>query len=1050
MELIRTENFLGNDKTIVGNKMADLVLETLGKVYIKTGRNLKLLDDLFRTTVSSDSKAKIIITNGDMESMDYPGDGYFVYDALTSILYISYQGRYIALIVASEFTNSSYVKKTGDEMSGQLKMNTSAAPFIIASNEFVKNLNVEYINGYNSGELAKKKVDEAITGSWTFTNKGTSEDTWTFKDNTRHYGDMITSGNLSTPEFVSGFNGYGWRLDGTTNTLTIDYLVVRKAMRVYEMVINKISATNGSLWITNSSKCESAVQPVITDGSDLHSGNYYIFKEDCITQTVSGEALSSSTEIGTSTTFTDYKHLFYIKNYEALSKVITDISDIYLQADSDNYPYKEYVTVYSITTDLTNASFPIYLDDEIVYIQSYYKYFGNNNYWVIGTDKNEYSLFKEGDIIRCQKYTGGNIKYYDALIVKQLDDRLFLLKKANSVFDVYSEIKYDKNGDIESNIEKQNTTQYSRTDTEDILDNPAVGDDMIQIGNLVDVNRQNAIYLTSTDDQGPYIDVISGLNRPDYSAIYDVPNYVKMESIQDGIKKSYYISFTQINNAPKIGTYKNGDEEQDVYGYDFPSKSLNCITNGHQYTKTTRVRVGNLSGIYNKQFGDKQPYGYGLYAENVFLTGEFYLNNGKSVVDVSQEGILLKFNDAGLVIGEITDESGNKSSMIELNADKVFIKNGDKNAALFENGKIKAEYIEVDNVDANKLVAIKEIQIGDTLVHAVSATINEEDNGMHYLYYDPVLAVGYSDPDMLKLPNSIIANGNYIMYDITGYRTNDSSALYYVSQRMRADYPIYDPQGIMNGIKTVYYDRYGGIREVINKYDTSTIADYNVPMLHIPNSTVSDMSSVVTVLLNQLDNVFTSGNIHYWNELKTMEFKKLSEFETYSMCLANKDNNKIISCNTSSDIVNNAMTQNCIGAQYNASTYKFSWLTDQNILYDVNSRMECSESDNSRILTIYLGFVSVIKDSTSTNSLALLSSDQTDRGENPTISDEDMDQAALNQKNTAKGYRVTITYMETPSKDHDLIDNFRPTSRTATHMVGMDGFDFTYTWEENF
>lgn len=57
---------------------------------------------------------------------------------------------------------------------------------------------------------------------------------------------------------MSGFGGYGWRLDATTNTLTVDYLVVRKALRVYEMVINKISATNGSLWVSNASKCTAA------------------------------------------------------------------------------------------------------------------------------------------------------------------------------------------------------------------------------------------------------------------------------------------------------------------------------------------------------------------------------------------------------------------------------------------------------------------------------------------------------------------------------------------------------------------------------------------------------------------------------------------------------------------------------------------------------------------------------------------------------------------------------------------------------------------------
>ncbi len=35
MQTIRTEQLLGGNKVIVGNKYTDLVLETLGKVYIK-------------------------------------------------------------------------------------------------------------------------------------------------------------------------------------------------------------------------------------------------------------------------------------------------------------------------------------------------------------------------------------------------------------------------------------------------------------------------------------------------------------------------------------------------------------------------------------------------------------------------------------------------------------------------------------------------------------------------------------------------------------------------------------------------------------------------------------------------------------------------------------------------------------------------------------------------------------------------------------------------------------------------------------------------------
>jgi hypothetical protein len=50
-----------------------------------------------------------------------------------------------------------------------------------------------------------------------------------------------------------------------------------------------------------------------------------------------------------------------------------------------------------------------------------------------------------------------------------------------------------------------------------------------------------------------------------------------------------------------------------------------------------RTRLGNLDGIEDRIFENKQPYGYGLFADNVFLKGEFYLNNGKTVVEFSKE-----------------------------------------------------------------------------------------------------------------------------------------------------------------------------------------------------------------------------------------------------------------------------------------------------------------------------------------------------------------------------------------------------------------------------
>lgn len=794
MENVRTEQFLGNTKVIVGNKYSDLVLETLGKVYIKTGNNsrvlsdvLKLLDQINENKIRSST---IIVDNTlQMEEMEYPGDGYFIYNKLNTTLYISYDNRYIALIEASEGAKEGYVRRSGDTMTGPLEIITSTAPLIVASSKLIKNLNSEFVGGYSQSEIAKKYVNEYIFGNWTFKGQGISENNWTFKNNIRVYGDLVTSGSISTPEFASGFGGYGWRLDADTNTLTIDYLVVRKAMKVYEMVINKISATNGSLWISNSSKCSSAISPIILTEEQLNStiiegvlnkdlllkllrtDTYYLLTvnsniENTITLT---SELSKPSSINTTPkTFLDFKFIIHIINpidlissplfkgietlydenlltsewstyegdateeeylafkrtialyYISKEKVVTKWGGNEGQWDEGTIPLEwEYMptfdknyTFYIIpkTQDASNDFEQKGSNSEyLVGIKTFYKYFGTNqdlvntaisesnsqynlggipditlnNIWIIDTDKNEYPTFKPGDIIRCQKYSDGNIKYYDAIILSQIGVRTFIISKAASVFDIYTEISYNEDGSINYTKEEYNSQLYNRTESSynintgtvqpngesantnqqadpdnseekslSRLDNPMVGDDLVQVGNIIETQRQNAIYLTSCDEGSPFIDIISGLNRPDYSVLYDIPLYRRESFIYkkenstfkyNGVKYDYYIQ----KELPEI-EYIEGIqiEGESYYGTLYPTRnSIIQQDSGvykHAYTKTTKVRLGNLDGIYNEVFKTKQPYGFGLYGENVFLTGEFYLSNGQSVVEFTKDQIRLE------------------------------------------------------------------------------------------------------------------------------------------------------------------------------------------------------------------------------------------------------------------------------------------------------------------------------------------------------------------------------------------------------------------------
>lgn len=716
MENVRVDSLLGNKKVIVGNPYSDIVLETLGKVYVKTGNNLKVLSDVLKLLEQSnekDSTGTIIVdSQSAMEEMEYPGDGKFIFNTLTKTLYISYDERYVALITAEDGEGSDeYVKKSGDVITGRLEFTTNEAPLIVASSKLVKNFNAQYVGGYAADKLAKRLEDEYIYGNWTFKSSGTSEDTWLFKRNVRFNQDLIIDGSLSTAQFQSGYGGYGWRLDSTTNTLTIDYLVVRKAMRVYEMVINKITATNGSIWVTNASKADKVYYPVVCSINDLDgtansgklwaSDTYYLFTE----------TWSS----------TGYKFFIYITDYSALvnnpeftgKEMLLDEAlltrEVTESDTSDFIELRNNVKLFYVYSNdfAKNVEFE-YIENISDYeetgvtktINIYDTYYGknlngdllNNNFYIVVTDDEEYPLLKPNDLVRCQKWSNGNIKYYDAIVTNQLGSYSYVMQKAISVFDKYTEINYNEDGTVASMTEEYNDKLYSMTEdsesttnVEDRLDEIAIGDDIIQMGNLIDVNRQNAIYLTSTDDYSPYIDIISELTRPDYSVVYRIPKYI---TDKDGNE----VNYEMVKKLDSEGNPIIGSDGEPV----MVKKYL------YKYTKTCKVRLGNLGGIRDSTFPDnKQPRGYGLYADNVFLTGEFYLNNGQSVVDFSQDGIILKYKEAGLSI--TNDPDNPEKTVISIDADKVRIGNGKSDlGTLFyvEDGKA---YIRTDFIKAQKI-----------------------------------------------------------------------------------------------------------------------------------------------------------------------------------------------------------------------------------------------------------------------------------------------------------------------------------------------------------
>lgn len=75
-------------------------------------------------------------------------------------------------------------------------------------------------------------------------------------DGVKHFGNAYFADSLGSERFSSGFAGYGWAIlkNLTTGniTATFDELTIRKKMRIYELEVQKNSATNGALWVSDS------------------------------------------------------------------------------------------------------------------------------------------------------------------------------------------------------------------------------------------------------------------------------------------------------------------------------------------------------------------------------------------------------------------------------------------------------------------------------------------------------------------------------------------------------------------------------------------------------------------------------------------------------------------------------------------------------------------------------------------------------------------------------------------------------------------------------
>ena len=659
-DLIREDYVLGNKKIVVGDNLHDLVLENLGKIWIRYGNSYKEFSSFVSTlNKSTKNTDKIVIETNGVQTADFYTDGQLIFDAQKQILYLKYKDNLLLLLEYNDNITEKYVSKTGDTMTGALKIEVrNGAPLYVNSNKLVKDFNANYLEGHTSNDFLQKEKDEEITGNWifqghntyngqndfnndvtingkleanstsefsgkaTFNNEIEVKRTASFQGNGTAIkvgcGDIVTDGSIGSSQFMSGMSGYGWRLDANSNTLTIDNLIVRGVLNVFELIVNKISATNGSLWITDSFKIDQ-----VHEIKYLNFNDYLVNDYDSYTKLINtfelnkyyvvyGEGFSSNetnkytvipdlSEHPFATrneqdpniennTFDKFRYIFKIidlntflnefksNDYRKSLSVLTKSKLIELhvnrtiqlsnmfQEDPKTINEYEYITESEIILPwaktnfedqkftIVDASQAILTDGQYTYdssalshINLYCKYFGSTlgaRIWVLECKHDEFPVFKPGDILKCQKFEGKNVKQYHALVLGLADNYSYIIQLQNSsTIQDGTILEYDENG----------TLIVSNTSNNDIITgSPSKDDALVRIGSIFFNDRRNSVYLTSSEKDSPYTDVLVGVNRPDYSVTYLTPKYVKFEASQliDGNyrKGTYYLQNDEFAN----------------------------------------------------------------------------------------------------------------------------------------------------------------------------------------------------------------------------------------------------------------------------------------------------------------------------------------------------------------------------------------------------------------------------------------------------------------------------------------------------------------------
>lgn len=242
-----------NDRLIIGDGNRDVVIQADKHItFVKINQQ----DDgsgFLNLALGESSGANIVMYNNDearlSDDTEYPQG---------KLGYIKDTGSLIITVKELQNTESPY-----DEVNNPYVIRWKSVVSAQVDNQTGQIIDLKY---------AEKDKDETITGTWTF-NENTI-----FKD------------GISSDDAHSGLNGQGWIIYKDANTgkyiLDIDNIFVRDSLEATEFEVHKVTATNGSLYVSDASKIisvelnEETIQIANLDYSSYIGNQYKLVLEE--------------------------------------------------------------------------------------------------------------------------------------------------------------------------------------------------------------------------------------------------------------------------------------------------------------------------------------------------------------------------------------------------------------------------------------------------------------------------------------------------------------------------------------------------------------------------------------------------------------------------------------------------------------------------------------------------------------------------------------------------------------------------------------------------